>query len=162
MCPRREIEFEISSRRLVAAGVALVVIAAALAYALLRVRHVPESGQGAAAARGAAAVEALGRKATLFDREGEGGAEPDPSRQVTASGGRESRFELDLGTAATRAEADALQKAAEAAGCRALVALDPSGRYKVVGGPYPREPEARAAAARVAARLGREVPVRAR
>ncbi len=161
---RRSVEIEIGGRTLALVGGALVVLAAAVGFF---VWHRAPAGAAAGAARTANApatgpVEDIGGRASLFDREGTGGATRDGALQVTPEAGRPGTWEIDLGTAASRPAAETLRNAAREGGVEALVALDPAGRYRVVGGPFATEAEAQRAAARLAARLGHVPAVRAR
>ncbi len=161
---RRSVEIEMSGRTLALIGGALVAIVVAVGFFVWH--RAPDGGPAGAArpdaAPAAGAVEDIGTRGTLFDREGAGGATRAGALQVTPEAGRPGTFELDLGTAATRPAAETLRAAATAGGVEALVALDAAGRYRVVGGPFATEAEAKRAAERLAARLGHVPPVRAR
>ncbi len=162
---RRYVEFELTGRRL--AVLAVVIIAAGLALLGARAcaRRGGGSAAGAAGAGGAAEgaqgrVESIDKGATIFDRAGGGAAPPAPVRQVTREGALAGAFELDLGSAKTRQDAERIAALSRSIGVAASVVGQPDGSYRVAGGPFKTEAEARRQASKLAALLGRDVRVR--
>ncbi len=159
---RRYVEFELTGRRL--AVLAVVIIAAGLAVLGPRAcaRRGAESPAGVAGAAGGTAggVESIDKGATIFDREGGGAAAPAPARQVTREGALAGVFELDLGAAKTREDAERIAALSRSIGVAASVVRQPDGSYRVAGGPFKTEAEARRQASKLAALLGRDVRLR--
>ncbi|RMG45270.1 MAG: SPOR domain-containing protein [Acidobacteria bacterium] len=92
---------------------------------------------------------------TLFDREGVGGAAPEPSRQVVPRPVTEGGYEIQVAEVAGRAEAERLRAEVRALGFPALLVRSENGRYRVAAGPFPDRRAAEEAAGRLARKLGR-------
>lgn len=156
---RRFVEFELTGGRLLI----LAGVAAAALLAVLGLRSCARDRAEAGARLGPdvpAPVENIDARATIFDREGTAGAAPAPGRQVTGSGAVAGQFELDLGAAPTRADAERIAALARSTGVQAGAVRQASGAYRVVAGPFKSEAEARQHASRLSAMLKRDVRVR--
>lgn len=160
MSERRGVEFELSGRTLAALAGILVLVAGAGFWALRGGGD--RAGEPGGTTPGAGpTLETLPREGALFDRTGEGAPARDASRQVTHETATAGRFELDLGRAATREDAERIAGLATTAGVRAAIVLAPQGGYRVAAGPFATEDEARKTAATLARILGQDVTYRA-
>lgn len=116
-----------------------------------------EATRAPASTPGEPPVEDIGE--TVFDRagpaRGEGGGAP---KQVTPEASRAGEFEVDLGTAPTRPDAERIARLVASTGARAAVIGDPAG-YRIVAGPFATREEAQAAAAKLGTASGRTATV---
>lgn len=160
---RREVELEFDLPRLLLLGaVAVLALGAAFFAGRLSVDEAPtptrafpsESGPEDAARQ----REELGEGGGLFDRADES-IQREPGRQVTEERSLGGRYEVDLGRASGRQEAERLRAAAEKQGVPAMILGAPGGGYRVAGGPFAERSQADRAARRLSSALGREVAV---
>jgi hypothetical protein len=154
---RRSIEFSLGARHVLLA--ALLVAAGIIAARVWTARSPDRSVAGARRGSGAARVEDVGDGATVFDREGgASGAKPAPGRQV-APGAARGTWELDLGAAADREEAERIAGQVRELGFAAH-AVRTRAEHRIAAGPFENEADARRAAERLREALKRAVYVR--
>ncbi len=155
------IEVELDTLRLLVVG-ALLLSAVAAAFYLGRWSAPAATDVGAAAdasvATGPASEQQLAGE-TLFDAAGQSGVVREPGRQLTAEPSRRGQWEVQVGRSAGRKGAERLEQACRKAGVPALVVRDADGAYRVLGGPFGTQREARRAAGEIGQVLGREVSV---
>ncbi len=158
----RIVEWEFDLPRMVVLGGAIIILLVAAFFAgrMSAERQVRSVAPGV---RQAASVATEGRfaagRGSIFDEADGGGAPRSLGRQVTAETSLGGAFEVDLGTAASRAAADSLRREASKAGLPAMVVGAGGGSYRVVAGPFTTRLEARKAADRLAKILKRDLTV---
>jgi len=91
---------------------------------------------------GTAPAHDVAASASLFDREGPGGATPEPKRELARDASRQGRFALAAGQAPTRREAEALAAKIRALGLPVLLTRTATGRYEIAAGPFSSREEA--------------------
>jgi len=154
---RRSVEFSLGARHVLLAA---LLVAAGIIAARVWTGRPPDRGTtGARQGAGASRVEDVGDRGTVFDREGAGGAKPAPGRQVAPGGAARGSWELDLGAAADREEAERIAGLVRELGFRAHAVRAGSG-HRIAAGPFDSEAEARRAAERLRDALKRVVYVR--
>jgi cell division protein FtsN len=162
---RRVVELELDPPRLLVLALALVAVLAG-AFWIGRATGGgagPEREPRAAAEPEATEATDAGdvsETETIFDRAGDGGAVRELGRQVTGELALGGRFELDLGMADTRNEAERLRSEAARLDVPAVVVGAPGGKFRVAAGPFSTRSQAEQAAGRLREELAREVVIR--
>ncbi|UCF68848.1 MAG: SPOR domain-containing protein [Acidobacteriota bacterium] len=160
----RVVEIELDSARIIAL---VGVFAACLGAAFLLGRATGRAGgatidDGSVASSAPVAVpqtEEIDQAIGVFDRTGEQGAPREAGRQTTAEPSLGAMFEVDLGSASSRAEADQLQRRIAEAGLPPLVVGRPGGGYRIAAGPFSARSDAEEAAQRLRELLDRDARV---
>lgn len=156
----KTLEFELDLPRLLIGG-AIIAVILITTFAIGRYTATPDAGEGARAGADLDAPETyedIGESDTLFDRD-DGGVAREPGRQLTSEKSQGGSFEVHLGQAAGRADAERVRASAARLGVPAMVVRAPGGVYRIAAGPFSTRADADRAAARLRTALSRDAVV---